>query len=361
MDLTDANHSQDFNQYRGIYLKRIPTYSFPLMLELMKEFDVGPDTVLKNTGMEVGELDREDTLVSFIQALKMIRNILATSPRPDVGLLVGDRYQINTYGVLGYAMMSCPSWGDALRLGRDYHSVASSLVTLELEYDEAGQSLSYIAVPFYKEMVDIEPFTVEKLFASLIAVSRPLLAKPALPKKVSFAYPEPAYVETYRKIFRCPIEFNAEQNRFDLDGAVLQQPMLMANAMSAGIGHKLCRDFMQKLQGEAQETTHQVAELLLATPGEMPGMEFIAAKLHLGERTLRRKLQAENTTFQDVVDQLRQDLSKHYLSRSQLSLDAIAQLVGFTETTNFRRAFKRWEGLPPAQYRRAQVIRPGSP
>ncbi len=361
MNLTGANHSQGFNQYRGIYLKRIPTYSFPLMLELMKELGVDPERVLKNTGMEAGELAREDTLVSFIQALKMIRNILTSSPSPDIGLLVGDRYQINTYGVLGYAMMSCPSWGDALRLGRDYHRVASSLVTLDIEYDEAEQSLSYIAVPFYKEMVDIEPFTVEKLFASLIAVSRPLLAKPALPKKVSFAYPEPAYVESYRKIFPCPIEFNAEQNRFDLDGDVLQQPMLMANAMSAEIGRNLCRDFMQKLQDDAQETTRQVAELLLATPGEMPGMEFIAAKLNIGERTLRRKLQAESTTFQDVVDQLRKDLSKHYLSRSQLSLDAIAQLVGFTETTNFRRAFKRWEGLPPAQYRRAQATRPYSP
>ncbi|MEH6584836.1 MAG: AraC family transcriptional regulator, partial [Halioglobus sp.] len=65
--------------------------------------------------------------------------------------------------------------------------------------------------------------------------------------------------------------------------------------------------------------------------------------------------------FQIIVDQLRQDLSRHYLKRSSLSLDAIAQLVGFTETTNFRRAFKRWEGVPPAHYRRQSVRSVDSP
>ena len=69
-------------------------------------------------------------------------------------------------------------------------------------------------------------------------------------------------------------------------------------------------------------------------------------------RTLRRNLRLENTTFQAISETLRHDMSKRYLQNSRLNLDEIAQLVGFTETTNFRRAFRRWEGLPPAKYRR---------
>lgn len=349
------------NQYRGIYLKRIPTYSFPLILDVMEELGIEGTAILKNTSLERAEIAQDGTLVSFLQALKVMRNILARSPRPDIGLLIGSRYQINTYGVLGYAMMSCPTWGDALRLARHYHTVASSLCNIEMEVDEEKQTLTYVATPFYPEMVDIEPFTVEKLFASLIAVTKPLLAEPGYPTKVSFAYPEPDYGKSYRDLFKCPIEFNATSNRFELDLKVQQQPILLANSISAEIGRKMCAEFMSRQELENQEMTREVSELLLAIPGQMPSMEAVASRLNIGSRTLRRSLHAENTTFQAIVDQLRQDLSRHYLKRSQLNLDSIAQLLGFTETTNFRRAFKRWEGMPPAQYRRQHIRLAGNP
>ncbi len=147
----------------------------------MQELGVVEDRILKNSSLTRGDVEQESTLVSFIQALKVMRNITASSPRPDVGLIIGSRYHINTYGVLGYAMMSCPTWGDALRLARQYHQVASSLVHLDMEIDNKKGSMTYVARPFYPDMVDIEPFTVEKLFASLIAVSRPLLQKPGNP------------------------------------------------------------------------------------------------------------------------------------------------------------------------------------
>ncbi|MEH6569303.1 MAG: AraC family transcriptional regulator [Halioglobus sp.] len=361
MQSSKITADKGFNQYRGIYLKRIPTYSFPLILDVMEELGIEGSAILKNTALERSEVAQEGTLISYIQALKLMRNILARSPRPDIGLLIGSRYQINTYGVLGYAMMSCPTWGDALRLARHYHKVASSLCNIEMEIDEDRQTLTYIATPFYPEMVDIEPFTVEKLFASLISVTKPLLAEPGYPTKVSFAYPEPDYSESYRDLFKCPVEFNTPGNRFELDLKVQQQPLLLANTMSAEIGRKMCAEFMSRQELESQQMKREVTELLLATPGQMPSMEAVAEKLNIGSRTLRRNLLAENTTFQDIVDQLRQDLSRHYLKRSQLNLDSIAQLVGFTETTNFRRAFKRWEGVPPAQYRRAHISLAGNP
>jgi AraC-like DNA-binding protein len=82
-------------------------------------------------------------------------------------------------------------------------------------------------------------------------------------------------------------------------------------------------------------------------------MEQVADKLNMSSRTLRRSLNTENTSFQTIADAVRHDMACRYLQNSQLSLDDIAHLVGFTETTNFRRAFKRWQGTPPASYRRA--------
>lgn len=347
--------AEGFNQYRGIYQKRIPTYSFPLILDVMQELGVPEDRVLRNTSLNRGDVEREGTLVSFIQAMKLMRNILASSPRRDIGLIIGSRYHINTYGVLGYAMMSCSTWGDALRLARHYYLVASSLVDLDMTTDDTKGTMTYVARPFYPDMTDIEPFTVEKLFASLIAVSKPLLQTPAYPLRVSFTYPEPSYSDAYAEIFQCPIEFGAEANCFELDLDIQQQPLLMANAMSAEIGRKMCDEFSARQERDSQELTRKVTEMMLAAPGHLPVMEDVAAKLNICSRTLRRNLQAEGSTFQTIVAHIRQDLSRHYLKRSQLNLDTIAQLLGYTETTNFRRAFKRWEGMSPAEYRTEQT------
>ena len=349
-----------FDQYRGIYLKRIPTYSFPLMLQVMEELGVTAEQVIKNTGVDAITLVQEDTRVSFLQALKFVRKLIAQSPRKDIGLEIGNRYQISTYGVLGYAMMSCPTWGDALQLARHYHRVASSLVHIDMELDESTGTLTFIASPFYPDLVDIEPFTVEKLFASLVAVSRPLLARPAMPHLVSFTHGAPAHEARYREIFSCPIEFGARSNRFELDLEVLQQPLLPANEVSAEMGRKMCEACLQDYQQADESLRQKVADLLLASPGRMPDMERVAGELHMSSRTLRRGLQAEGTSFHAVFDEVRHDLSRHYLKHSRLNLDDIAQLVGFTESTNFRRAFKRWQGIPPAKYRRQHMAATGT-
>jgi AraC-like DNA-binding protein len=356
-----ARHGQGvagFDQYRGIYLKRIPTYSFPLMLEIMQELGVAPTSVLNNTGLDLATVSREETRVSFLQALKFVRNLLKHSPRADIGLHIGDRYHISTYGVLGYAMMSCTTWADALRLAGRFHRVASSLVAIELDIDSKRQTLTYVATPFYPDLDDIEPFTVEKLFASLIAVSKPVLPEPAYPSRVSFTHPRPRYAAAYEAIFPCPVEFGARENRFEVDMARLQQPLLAANEVCAAMGRRMCEEHLSQYEQADDSIRRKVTDQLLAAPSGMPGMDSVAEKLHMSSRTLRRLLQAENCTFQDICDELRHDLSKKYLRSSHLNLDEIAHLVGFTESTNFRRAFKRWQGVPPARYRR-QVQAPG--
>jgi AraC-like DNA-binding protein len=346
-----ASPTGGFDAYRGIYLKRIPTYSFPLMLSIAEELGIGRDTVLDKTNLSLADLERDGTLISFLQALKFLRSLLKQSPRPDIGLLIGSRYQISTYGVLGYAMMSCPTWLDALQLADNYYRAASSLAHLEVVPSDSPGIVTLLARPFYPDLRDIEPFTIEKLFASLVAVSRPLLQKPALPRSVSFAYPNPGYASEYEKTFCCPVRFDAPENRFEWDLELLTQPLLQANKVSAQMGRKLCEEFVSQHQGE-ESWSRKVSDLLIACPGSPPDMERVANTLNVSSRTLRRNLRLENTTFQAISDQLRHELSKRYLQNSRLNLDEIAHLVGFTETTNFRRAFRRWEGQPPAKYRR---------
>ncbi len=340
-----------FDEYRGIYLKRIPTYSFPLMLDVAAQHGADPDKILEHCEFTHEDLQREETLVSFLQAAKFIRHVLAHTPRPDIGLLTGNSYTIATYGVLGYAMMSCPTWLEALRLANSYYKAASSLVHIQITESENMDRVRVQALPFYPDLVDIEPFTVEKLFTSLIATTRPLLAKTAYPISAKFSYPAPDYADEYMAYFKCPLEFDAGGNYFEWDLETLQQPVLAANAVSAEIARKLCQQFVSQ-HHQPDGIAHKVSEMLLQQPGRLLSMEEMAERLHVSSRTLRRKLRSEDTTFQAICDDVRHNISRAYLQNSRLSVEEIADLVGFSETTNFRRAFKRWEGQAPATYRR---------
>ena len=338
--------------YRGIYLKRIPTYSFTLMISVMQEHGIAPEVLLTHTGLTVEELSREETCISFLQAVKFIRNVLRYSPLPEIGLVIGNQYHISTYGILGYAMMSCATWEDALTVGRRFHRVASSFVDIEVETQERAGRAIYRALPFYPDLTDIEPFTVEKLYASFVAVSRSVVGEPVYPSRVSFTWPRPGYAAAYESVFQCPIEFCAPQNQFVIPLEQLQRPLLAANEVCAAMGQRMCEERMSQYELADSSVRRRVADLLLANPAKFSGMESVACELHMSGRTLRRALRAEGITFQEICDELRHDLSRQYLRGSQLSLEEIASLVGFTESTNFRRAFKRWEGIPPARYRR---------
>jgi AraC-like DNA-binding protein len=341
-----------FDQFRGIYHRRIPTYSIPLMLEVAASYGVTEEAVLWNTGLDSEDVRRDSTLISFLQCYKIVRNIVRGSKVDDIGLRVGESYHISTFGVLGYAMMSCANWEEATHLAGDCYQVASSLVQLELVDDRDNNSLSYIAQPYYPDLKDIEIFTLEKQFASMIAVTSSVLPKPLYPKSVSFTYSEPPWSERYAQVFRCPVAFGATENRFEMSLEMLRTPLLASNAVGAEMGRAMCQQLLEKYSREGGSLQRKVSDILLSHPGQMPDMEAVSVELGISSRTLRRQLEAEDTNFQTVFDQVRHDVAKRYLQKSQLNLDTIAELIGFTESTNFRRAFKRWEGVPPAQYRR---------
>jgi AraC-like DNA-binding protein len=95
-----------------------------------------------------------------------------------------------------------------------------------------------------------------------------------------------------------------------------------------------------------------ICNLLLSTPGEFPKLDAVASKLSLGARTLRRRLNELGTSYQRILDDVRKELATEYLRTTNLTVQEIAEILGYSEVTNFRRAFMRWVELSPYQYRK---------
>jgi AraC-like DNA-binding protein len=124
--------------------------------------------------------------------------------------------------------------------------------------------------------------------------------------------------------------------------------------LAHGLTSKILRDTCDRILGEVKTSTGvagEVYQIIASTPGHSPSMEAVARQIATTVRTLNRKLHAEGTSFTQILDDVRCNLASEYLRSTTLSVEDISELVGFSEATNFRHAFRRWTGSTPASYR----------
>jgi AraC-like DNA-binding protein len=173
--------------------------------------------------------------------------------------------------------------------------------------------------------------------------------------EVWFEHPRPANTDLYAQIFgTTKVLFEMPFNAFVFDKVLLSQPMPTADPALHDIVRKHADAMLSELP-RAESFTKRVRELLVAElEGGNPSAVHIASALHMSARTLTRRLEDEGTTFKDLLDDLRRTLSLRYVGSTDLGLSEIAFLLGFSQSAAFHRAFKRWTGQTPLEYRRAR-------
>jgi AraC-like DNA-binding protein len=149
------------------------------------------------------------------------------------------------------------------------------------------------------------------------------------------------------------VTFGCEHNQLFLPAHVLDTPVRTANVSDHVVFHQQCEEMLRGLTS-VEKTTAAVRRLLMESAGQFLTISQVAERLHVSERTLRRRLKAESTGFKTVFEEIRNLLAREYLAQTKLTVAEIAYLLDYAETVNFRRAFVRWNGETPSQYRRQQ-------
>jgi len=150
------------------------------------------------------------------------------------------------------------------------------------------------------------------------------------------------------------VTFGAQHNQLFLSGHVLDTPVKTANSSEHVVFHQQCEEMLRGLNS-VESTSIAVRQLLIQSAGDFLDIAQVAENLHVSERTLRRRLKAELTSFRSTFEEIRNMLAREYLLKTELTVADIAHLLGYSETVNFRRAFVRWNGVAPSQYRLQQV------
>lgn len=310
--------------------------------------DLGLDTARLTVGLgfTLDDLTDPSFRISFRQGREMIRRALRLADGHALGLETGRRETIGSIGMVGYAMATCETLGEAIELAISLHRETGSMLDFSIEeIDELTVLRADIRYPDPA----IQVFLFEEAFSSFTQIARDLLGVDHSPTRIDFPCPEPAQPETYARVFDCELRFNQMAGRFCYPAAWNTRLL----ATTDKLNHRLIRGFLaQNLTRGDADIIETVSRLLRQQLDAPPSIGTLAAHLHLSERTLRRRLSEAGITFSALLDRLRSEKAQELLANPNISIERIAHAVGFADAQAFHRAFRRWTGQTPGTVRR---------
>lgn len=263
-----------------------------------------------------------------------------------LGLHVGEQIRPGHYGALGYVAMNCATFGGALDALRRYQALVIDLGRIGVERDRDALVLSWQPEGErpYRQLAEFN-------FAGLVTFTRWLAGADAAPVRIDFAYPAPPDLGEHRRVFRCALRFNQPCYRLalpstGLDTALVQPDPAMRELMLRLADQQLLA--LPRGAGVLARARGLIARRLNQPPVEL---DWVSGQLALSARSLQRRLADEGLSFSQLVEAVRRELAQRYLAEAGFDLTDIAFLLGYSEQSAFQRAFKRWTGSTPAQWR----------
>ena len=321
----------------------------------LRESGIRVSAVLQRAGLPPGLLDQARVLVTTEELFAFWRGVGEVSSDPAIGLELGTEAKPEHFDPIALAALSTGSFGEAMSQIARY----KQLTCPEELLHESGDKEWSIQFRWLLAQGDEPDVLTDLCFAYVLSVARHGTGTRMSPLRLELVRPR-SYGRTLERHFGCPIVFGAARNAIVFRASDAALPFATRNAeLLAMLAPQLDEELKQhKGQETFPERVRATIQRKLA--GRRPKMHDIARELHISSRTLQRRLQDAGYSFQQVLEEARHQLASHYLNSSQLELNETAYLLGYEDSNSFVRAFRTWEGVPPAQWRRGQRAKAAS-
>lgn len=302
-----------------------------------------PAECLAGTGITEADLNGPDVVVTGVQELRIVRNLLAlTGDPPGLGIEVGTRYQLASAGILGFALLSSPTMGEALSVGLRFSQLSSTFHRFTLNVGDVDSifDLDDSDVP-----PDVRRFLLERDLAAIAGIV-PILFGGAMPSgaRVMLRTGTDSPLRLLTELL--PVEFESSRNALVFPTQLLGAPLPTADPHTAALCVRQCEELLE-LRQSRDGVAGEVRNQLLRVPGQVPTMGQVAASMHIGERTLHRRLAREGTSYRALLDEVRETLARELL-RNGFSVKEVSDRLGYSEPAAFTHAYTRWHGVPPS-------------
>jgi AraC-like DNA-binding protein len=284
--------------------------------------------------------------VNTEELFALYRGLAEASRDPAIGLKLGTEDRVERYDPIAIAAVSAGSLRDALQRMARYKQLTCPE---ELRVAERGNECR-VQFRWLLAQETEPPVLIDLCFAWVVGIARRGTGGLVNPKRLELRGAA-RHRAMYEGHFGCPVRFDARQNMIVFGRADLDRPLLTHNAeLFAAIAPQLEAELSQALASKAiGEQVKGILKRLLA--GRRPGIEDVARELRLSSRTLQRRLAEDGATFQQLTQEARRELARHYLLHSSVELNEAAYLLGYEDSHSFFRAFRDWEGSSPGEWR----------
>jgi AraC-like DNA-binding protein len=298
------------------------------------------DTVLLAEAKHLGRYPMESFCQILIAAARRLDD-------PYLGLHLGQTVQPSYLGALGYVLLACGSLGEVLLNMQRYHRLIHDLNPVEPLFDEQGNLVLQWGVTRGKPGALFDELGI----ASCMKFGRDLCQGQLDPLAIDFVNPGPPDVTPYISFFRCPVRFNQPFTRIVLPLTALQMPLRQSDPLLLELLAPQVEAALSQLPDAANliETTRRIIANI--APDGVPELEQVAHELYLSPQVLYKRLADQGVNFRNLREDVLHQLAESHLMDESLPLSEVSALLGYTEQSAFSRAFKRWTGLTPAQWR----------
>ena len=315
--------------------------------ELVARWGVESGALLRGSSLKVAELSQPGVRVPAPAFVALVERARALTGEPGLGVYFGLQMRASWHGYLGLAVMTAENVGQALELSQQFLPTQTRALAFELEVAEETASL------VIREPYDLGPARDAILLALVVGIWKlsSALTGQTLGGRAEVAFAEPGYMARLRHVVPPHLSFGAPENRLSFDARLLQTPFTSADPAALQLTREQCERELEALgfEGPFRE---RVRALVMRPRGGVRTLEEVCAELQTSARTLKRRLAEAETSYSEILDGEREIQATALLKTTALSMDAIAERLGYSDVANFTRAYRRWTQATPGAVRR---------
>lgn len=322
----------------------LPAIYMYYLAELVPRWGVEPAAILAGTGLAVRDLTEPDASLPIATIVDVVEKVRELTGEPALGFFLGMQMKISWHGYLGFAAMSSPTIGAALELGSKFVPTRTSALGLRLE--RGGDPVSLVI----EERAPLGPARDAILIALVVGlwqVGNAMTGR-TLTGSADLGFPRPAYYDPFAAGLDAAVRFDRPDTRLIFAAEILDLPLSMADPGALELARRACERELDEVTGESG-VVGRVRALIAADVGRT--IDAAASDLGMSARTLKRRLADFETTYSALVADVKRELATELL-RTDASVELIAERVGYADAQSFARAFRRWTGMAPTDYRR---------
>ena len=330
-----------------------PPYKIAALVKLLLESGVPITDALHGTGLNAPDLADASCRTSIEQYLIACRNAIRLSQDPSLAFRLGSRLHLADYGMYGLLLLSCETVRDYRRNAVKYQLLATPTMSVDCAEDDR-HAVWILRDESTRELPrDLRMFLIEQHVIQQMTHLRDALGRPCRPVMARFAYPAPAHRKVYAEHLQCHCIFDCHRSEIRYPREILAQAPYLANPLAVTTVQSICDALIADIVASLG-FAGKVYQMLRQMSDPSADMKAIASSLKMTDRTLRRRLADEGTSFSAISRHVKYAVATGHLKSSDASIEQVAAFTGFSDPANFRRAFIRWTNMTPAQFRRLQ-------